>query len=606
MPELLLNLASMATIFNHSFTHRRQRQREEDAKTWSEFNVVQLQDPMPVHFIKMGTVSWGKHYATIVHNVSVDQICEQYNDVADAFDKVKGQLGYLTETEVTTRLVNVITHFKHAIDTARPELSLLQELSGSTCRLHGTPKDAVQDAQDERERRALEVLGAVALGLGIYTLHELEEMKEDAFLRQQEVRHLAVAVEDVESAVTINSQNIVEVADAVDKIEGWMEEQQRELELIKKLVPIMLAVNSALTKLNHLVEACLLTIQQLKLHPNLIHPHVLREKVLELGEKAGFLGMDLISPLTADVLREKVSVHVDKGTLWIYLHIPLVGTLYSLYYLPAQNMFLEPGLRIKLAQINSYLAISPDNALSTVLTDADLTKCWDKGKTYVCANQVLTETQDGNGGCLPSLFLGQLAHVKTQCQYQVALSNDESLVSVRPDLLFFHTEEPVQLDELCGPPKARLKRARMVNGTMEIKVRRGCQISSPRFTYKREQPEAVLVKTEVRLNLQSEVRLLSTDQPARPKMERLKLKTVPLPDLGRLDALIQGEDRATEHSAFHTSTSVFLGIFAVVIAGLVIAMAAAKYRKEKHQKKMREDARYYYRHARCPEESEFP
>ena len=554
-----------------------------------------------VRFANLGKVTWGKRYATLISEVSVNELCSAFNQILNFLDEAKEhalESNYANSTASRRSYVNAMFE-KWEVDfiAEAMHLELLSNLAKADCVLLLSWKDR----HDERERKKeanrrgkrQAALWLLAGTVGMTVLQEIELANLRARVKREEE-----TMEEVASLVERENTFLEKTAQAIKGLENstniiWMKVRylEKSYDFLPRLVEFGRELSKASRHLLHITKACIFSIQQLLIHPLLLPTNSFQDEVELLAKKAKKKELYLVSENLADIVREPCSFLSEHGNLTFFLHLPVRGKLYDLYSLQRQVFAVKPNLTLYLKpKAENVLAIDSNKELSTSLTPVELAACTvrrtEKLPLYMCPPRVMKKTEDGRGGCLASLFLDRKQLILEQCEF-LAIGTDETLFSADSDEVRVHSAYPVQVDLKC-PNQTE---SYTVVGSHIMHVGSGCEISTPHFSF-RNDGNANLSVTHTKRLMNLQVQDLLPDETAFIELLKLADLEDPSPkDVSKIKEMIRKGRTQRQHNwttaIFRTGYLIGLIVLAVVIIVFTGASIFAMWTRWKRRRSLR-------------------
>ena len=340
---------------------------------------------------------------------------------------------------------------------------------------------------DRRARQLGLLLGGVNLGLGIYSFSQIQQLKQDVFVLEENQNRLFSIVGQHERALRAHHQAINRIIGFLGRVEDWAEEET----LARQVDEYVYLLHLYLEEEEAYFDDIITLLFERRLPPRFFHREVLDAAVGELGKKVAAAKLDLATTSINEVLMAPLSYVAETGNIYFFIHLdcvePQILDLYSLVDAPVR---LPDGRTLRLLETRRFLATDESNSLYFTLNDEEFSRCKKRGGDFVCSMGVTTKSPDSS--CLPALF-NHRQTVGDLCSFSLTVEKQETLTQINDNEVV--VTAPTGVDSVSARLNCRqhirngtFHKSRstelLVIGARVIKVDRACVLSTDHFSFR--------------------------------------------------------------------------------------------------------------------------
>ena len=223
-----------------------------------------------------------------------------------------------------------------------------------------------------------------------------------------------------------------------------------------------------------------------RLHPGLVDPEALKEKLKRIDTKAATRHQHIgISSVNELYQMETSYISDGENNLIAMVHIPLyqLSTLMTLWeYIPTAartglNDTKSRGKVFHFRPKKKMLARTPE-AYYRELSQEDLSQCHRAGDTYICDHLSVLERKE-EASCLNSLFIGNEAGIEENCEIDLMSEDKPETTQIDAHRFLLYVPEITRIDVLCEAYRMDATTSKRVKGIILVTMPDGCVGKTP-------------------------------------------------------------------------------------------------------------------------------
>lgn len=337
----------------------------------------------------------------------------------------------------------------------------------------------VNEERDRMKRQIMlgaAALGAVTVGLSIYTEEQVRHLKANVFRLDRNNRLLKTTINQNQQAISSLSritENLIKRLETDERfmMKYYREHERNEATFLFEMVSI---------ELLDYAQSIITVLIDKKLDPHLFRAGALTNAIGGLKKQAAEHDLELAYTSLNDVINSDVSFLVEDHQIYVIVHVPVVSKKkYSLMKYVNVPLRMSDGTTLRVFPEATYLAKSASMNYFVELTDSDLRQCKKSQGQHICRGGVAAT--NGRSSCLAALYT-MSPEVKEVCRFARTIEKSEALVQVSPTevLVVAPSGKATSAFVSC---KGESQRTIKVETMKKIPVGNGCTLATPSFVY---------------------------------------------------------------------------------------------------------------------------
>ena len=349
--------------------------------------------------------------------------------------------------------------------------------------LTSNTEEQARRAWDSRDKRQiLEMfLSTIGLGVSIYDLEQIQELKGQLFDQRNAQKLLASDLQKTASQTSRNSLQIQAIREKIKGILEWSTVQSYGL----KCEEIIGYISSFSKNIQRFSEGLMSILIRKEITFRFFDTSALKLGIQTIGARADKKGLRLVYSSVEEAAKAPVSYLTDGGKTYLMIHLPLVPketfTLYE--HLPVP-MALPDGRAVYLTDPNRFIAVNPDETEYLLLSTEMLNECEEGRDTFICPWAL---TRKGlHSSCLGALYVGEIESASRLCKVSLIQSDNEIITQVSGSRVHYYVPQTsgVPADIKCSPGSGPKNKPILLKGIGELSISRGCRLTTPNYVYR--------------------------------------------------------------------------------------------------------------------------
>ena len=308
-----------------------------------------------------------------------------------------------------------------------------------------------------------------SVGLGFYTIHELQTLITDIQTNQATLEGISLTVNKQADSIQANEDNIrllqTILVDLVNKL--------NETHILAQLEEAELYFTEVVRVLNDWANGILSIILHKTFTTNLFDAQDLKDMQHSLIVKAASKNLQLTRSSWADLLKGPISYVYMHHQLNIILHVPLMGiTQFKLYQFTSSIIPLGDGSAVEISSDEQFLAVTSEEDKSFTMSSEVFNKCKSyRPKYYVCGNPVISIGLKHS--CLALIYSGDFHSLLNKCHTHITTAKT-SMTQITDTSIILYLIPGDTADMICDDSEKSIRF--MTSGHQIVNVMKNCRM----------------------------------------------------------------------------------------------------------------------------------
>lgn len=334
--------------------------------------------------------------------------------------------------------------------------------------------------QPGRQKRQAGLLAGAGMllnfGISAYSLVELEEIKSNVDVMEDNVKFIATALDKTELKVSHLDNKISKMEEIIEKV--VIEEDEWRMEALTSQMYANVTRTVALYEGEmHDYYETLSLLMRRRLNPTIVKRSCIQRAFDELTAKARVHGLEPIVDHPSLIFNSDTSTLITKqGHILAIIHVPLKHgpdmEILKFVSIPLQinDLYMEVNAK------EDLLIIDQAETMVKTARAVDLESCVRLGNYYHCEDSNVLQRDVGNE-CLFNLYKGDSEAVKKNCDLTLRPARNTVVQVSRSSFHLLAPNHPEPLDIACG---SQLKKM-IIKGYQQVNLTAGCRGSFDNF-----------------------------------------------------------------------------------------------------------------------------
>ena len=437
-------------------------------------------------------------------------------------------------------------------------------------------KEIIDEIPNDRRRtkRFFGLLVALgAMSLGILNRAELMSLHASVSTIATQQNHIIDILQEHEVSIHKVKHDMQIIIAGLEKVMNTVDENHALTIIHEGELQIIMAMSEIrwiLVCIQHGMERLL----SKRLPICFLEPHQMKKSLEKLQQKAQNENMEVLSLKAMAMLEFETSIIIIKGTINVYIHVPLWMTNQQLELMKFKNVPIQATENMTLNVINEekYLAIGKDNTYAT-LNNLEFDKLQEyDGRVFTSSSIILNK--DITNSCIGAIFRQNLTALKERCHIKIN-KRKETLTPISGDSYILQTTKPQTISMEC---KTRIKHV-AISREETIHLKQGCKIETEEhiiFAGKNINEEEKVHKWPIHWEVTNLFDLKAKE--FEELVKELDLMKERPTTIRNLKQIILAKSSYPSHQQQNIYLSIFLGILVMLIL-VMLGYLAMRYRR---------------------------
>ena len=514
------------------------------------------------YFQQIGWINPAPSYGHIHLAINIDIIGNHINKVKEGLGSMRKAVNSLTHANVKRRASTFFEKMEINLAEVTNEFDSFKEI------IDEIPNDR------RRTKRFFGLLVALgAMSLGILNRAELMSLHASVSTIATQQNHIIdilqeheVSIHKVKHDMQIIIAGLEKVMNTVDENHALTIIHEGELQIIMA----MSEIRRILVCIQHGMERLL----SKRLPICFLEPHQMKKSLEKLQQKAQNENMEVLSLKAMAMLEFETSIIIIKGTINVYIHVPLWMTNQQLELMKFKNVPIQATENMTLNIINEekYLAIGKDNIYAT-LNNLEFDKLQEYDGRFFTSSSIILN-KDITNSCIGAIFRQNLTALKERCHIKIN-KRKETLIPLSEDSYILQTTKPQTISMEC---KTRIEHL-AISREETINLKQGCKLETEEhviFAGKNINEEEKVHKWPIHWEVTNLFDLKAKEfEELVKELELIKERPTTIRNFKQI---ILGKSSYPSHQQQNIYLSIFLGILVMLIL-VMLGYLAMRYRR---------------------------
>ena len=445
-----------------------------------------------ISFRIIGNFFNGLDYAHVYTQINVDNIITCYNNIIKYLDMTQLQYAQQKQSPIVNYLDDSFTIIRKGLFRTQKDLTFISVATNSNFKPDFGKFPVYIDSNDHlttnvtvtnRTRNARSagwILGAFSIGLSLYDLSEVRDLKN-------KIEGLNKVDNLISAQLKQNTQVLNKLSDSVVKIGKGLSDLRKVSatnDFKINVSQLLFFIHITQQTISEWTNSIINILTHKKVDPKIFQSKDLEDALKDINSESKRKGYTLMSTLLTDILNEKVSFITEKGKIHFLLHLPL-GRLPSLtlYELIQSPLFLSDNRVVKITTNKNLIAINNPITEKVELDYGDLKHCNRHKKSYVCSGHITNKIIDSS--CLGAAFQSKSFTLPKICKFDLITSQELMFQTGSNKVIVYSlSKRGMKLFVTCP---SEIPEQLTIFGFREITIRQDCILSSDHQIFKPEQ-----------------------------------------------------------------------------------------------------------------------
>ena len=513
------------------------------------------------YFQQTGWINPAPSYGHIHMAINTDIVWNHINTVKEGLGSMRKAVNALTHQTIKRRASKFFERIELDIEDVSNEFDSFREL------IEEIPSNK------QRTKRFFGLLIALgSLSLSILNRAELMSLHASVSNIATQQTHIVDILQEHEVSIHKVKHDMQIIRAGLEQVMNTVEENHALTIIHEGELQIVMAINEIrriLICLQNGIERLLS-----KRLPNcFVEPHQMKKSLEQLQRKAQKENMEVISLKAMTMLEYETSIIIIKGTINVYIHVPLWTTNQQLELMKFKNVPIQATENLALHIINEekYLAIDNEKMHAT-LTNLEFLKLKEyDGRFFTSSSLILNKKITST--CIGTIFTQNLTALEEKCPIKIE-KRKETLIAISRNKYLLQTTKPQTITISCNTRTEHLA----VSKEEHLSLEQGCKIVTEEhmiFAGKRISEEEKVHKWPIHWEITKLFDLKAKDfEYIVKELELMKAKPAPIRDLKQM---IMAHNSIPTHQQQNIFLSIFLGILGIILL-VILGYLGVRYR----------------------------
>lgn len=326
--------------------------------------------------------------------------------------------------------------------------------------------------KSRNKRFVAEILGTLGLGLGLYDLVEIEQLRSQIKTVNREQGVLVHAVNDLHLSIAGLEDRTKKIYRDIRHQSFWLGTLQAEVDFAS----FILEIDQELDVFEEFLDALLQTVVDKRIAPRLFSTSGLDSALQHLSEQAHALHLELAGTGLADLADAPLSWILRDNSFEIFLHLAVVsGERMRMYKWIQVPVHVGDGTNFGIRTRGEYLAVTDDSRKFREMALFERQHCEKRSGVLICPAGVLQVNPEAS--CLASLFL-QKEKVSSICSFEKLTGVTETMVKLSRNCTILVPAPAAKTATVRITCHGRHIAKTRLTGVQRIEIGQGCVLST--------------------------------------------------------------------------------------------------------------------------------